>query len=51
MTATAEQWDTHWYRIKEDFMDDGHDEGAAAALADEQTALEFGPCPAKDVST
>jgi hypothetical protein len=45
VTATAEEWNTHWYRIKEDALTSGMDERAAGAVADQETAEQFGPGP------
>lgn len=42
---TAEEWDTHWHRIKEDWVRDGQSDSVAAILADEETAIQFGPRP------
>lgn len=42
---TAEEWDTHWYRIKEDALLDTADERAAEAVADHETTEQFGARP------
>ncbi len=42
---TAEEWDTHWYRIKEDAIYEGADEEVAERIADRETAEQFGPRP------
>lgn len=42
---TAEEWDSHWYRIRGQLLDDGALPAEAAALADIQTRDEFGPRP------
>lgn len=45
MTATAEEWGTHWYRIREGALTSGMDERAADAVADQETTEQFGPHP------
>lgn len=42
---TPEEWDQHWFRIREGHLNDGHDERAATAMADLDTADQFGPRP------
>lgn len=42
---TAEEWDTHWYPIKEDALTTGVGERAAETVADRETAEQFGPRP------
>jgi hypothetical protein len=42
---TGEEWDEHWFRIKEDALRDGLDERAAGAVADQETVEQFGPHP------
>jgi hypothetical protein len=38
-------WDTHWFRIREDYVNTGFDDRAAGELADQSTAEQFGPRP------
>lgn len=40
---TPDQWDTHWYRIRNSLLDDGYSD--AAAMADQETTEQFGPRP------
>lgn len=42
---TTEDWDTHWYRIREDYRVIGFDDRAAEELADHDTVEQFGPRP------
>lgn len=45
VAATAEAWDTHWYRIWEDCVNDGMEEQAAKAVAEKETTEQFGRRP------
>ncbi|WP_460393963.1 hypothetical protein [Actinophytocola sediminis] len=45
MTTDAEQWHTHWHRIREDAIEAGHTRDQAAAIADRETTAQFGPEP------
>lgn len=42
---TVDQWDQHYYRIREDAINAGIDERAAADLAERETVEQFGPHP------
>lgn len=42
---TGEAWDSHWFRIREDYINVGFDERVAGDLADVDTVEQFGPRP------
>lgn len=42
---TGEEWDTHWYRIRDDHARDGGLPVEAAARAEVETTEQFGPRP------
>lgn len=45
---TPSDWDTHWYRIREDYTNVGFDERVAGELADVDTVEQFGPRPTEE---
>jgi hypothetical protein len=42
---TFEQWDSHWYRIREQLREAGMQPVEACAMADTQCTEQFGPRP------
>lgn len=42
---TPDEWDEHWYRIREDHLDHGVPKPVAGQRADKETAEQFGPRP------
>lgn len=40
---TADEWDSHWYRIHTSLAGDGYSD--ASAIADQETTEQFGPRP------
>lgn len=45
---TPEQWDTHWDRIRRDAVNAGSLPTEAEAIADTETAEQFGPRPTEE---
>lgn len=45
-----EQWDTHWYRIRDQLDETGLQPTEAAAMADVQCAEQFGPRPTQETT-
>jgi hypothetical protein len=43
--VTPEEWDVHWYQIRDDLVADGALPVEAAARADAETPVQFGPRP------
>lgn len=47
---TGEEWDTHWYQIWSEATPLGYSDDAAAELADQECAEQFGPRPAEETA-
>jgi len=47
---TTEQWDTHWEQIRQDAVNAGALPTEAEAIADTETAEQFGPRPTEEAS-
>lgn len=45
---TAEKWDEHWYRIRNQALMDGAEPVEAEVLADVETQQQFGPRPQEE---
>jgi hypothetical protein len=43
--VTPEEWEVHWYRIRDDSINDGCLPTEAEAMADAETPVQFGPRP------
>jgi hypothetical protein len=50
MTPEQEQWEVHWNRIRDDHEADGALPVEAAARADAETPVQFGPRPTGETS-
>jgi hypothetical protein len=46
--VTPEQWDIHWHRIREQALTEGAQPVEAEAIADTETAEEFGTRPQEE---
>lgn len=49
--VTPEDWDTHWYRIRNQALMDGREPIEAEVLADVETAEQFGARPGQEQAT